>query len=109
MTRYEAEIPLVPARAGFYTCDNLTGQQHSLRTRDKADALRLLHAWNEAHQQPSINLQMANACLMVGDPEAARRTWQHVMDAMANLNLDTPGNAGCAPWRKNRLASSVNS
>jgi len=69
----------------FYTCDNLTGQQHSLRARDKADALRLLHARNEAHQQPSINLKIARAYLMAGDPEAARRTWQHVMDEMAKL------------------------
>ena len=38
----------------YYSQDSATGQQKSLRTRDEADALKLLNARNEAHRQPSL-------------------------------------------------------
>ena len=39
-------------RAGvFYYEDTTTGQQLSLRTKDEAEALTLLHSKNEAHRQ----------------------------------------------------------
>ena len=40
----------------YYCEDTTTGKQASLRTKDKADALRLLHAKNEAAHQPAMNL-----------------------------------------------------
>jgi hypothetical protein len=40
----------------FWCQDNETGRQESLRTKERALALRFLHARNEAHQQPRINL-----------------------------------------------------
>jgi hypothetical protein len=47
-------------RLGIYYCeDTTTGKQVSLRTRDKAEALRLLGVKNEAVCQPSMNLQIA--------------------------------------------------
>ena len=49
----------------FYSEDTTTGKQASLRTKDKTEALRLLHAKNEAVQQPAMNLQIA------------RVYWQH--------------------------------
>ena len=64
----------------FYAKDKLTGQQVSLGTRSKHEAQRLLHARNEAHQQPMLNRQMARAYLSAIDPAAAKRTWQFVMD-----------------------------
>jgi len=38
----------------YYTEDTLTRKQHSLRTKDDAEALTLLHSKNEAHRQPVL-------------------------------------------------------
>ena len=70
-------------RAGvFYSEDTTTGKQHSLRTKDEAEALTLLHSKNEAHRQPVLNLQIARTYLTATDPEVAKRTWQTPMDEM---------------------------
>jgi hypothetical protein len=69
----------------FWVQDNATGKQSSLGTKERGEAERLLHAKNEAHAQPIINMQIARAYLMVGDPEAATRTWQKVMDEIVKL------------------------
>ena len=67
-------------RSGVFYCeDTTTGKQTSLRTRDKADAVRLLHVKNEATHQPAMNLQIAQVYLQHGDPAMATRTWQDVM------------------------------
>lgn len=68
-------------RSGVFYCeDTTTGKQTSLRTRDRADALRLLHTKNEAAHQPAMNLQIAQVYLQHGDPAMATRTWQMVME-----------------------------
>ena len=72
-------------RGVFWTQDNETHRQETLRTKDRADAERLLHAKNEAHRQPIINLQIARAYLLVSDPEVATRSWQFVMDEIVKL------------------------
>lgn len=70
-------------RSAVYYCeDTATGRQTSLRTKDKADAMRLLHAKNEAAHQPAMNLQIAQVYLHHSDPALSARTWQHVMDTM---------------------------
>jgi integrase len=66
----------------FYSVDTETGKQHSLRTKDEAEALTLLHSKNEAHRQPVLNLQIARTYLSATDPEASKRTWQAPMDEM---------------------------
>jgi integrase len=66
----------------YYSEDTATGKQSSLRTRDKADALRLLQIKNEATRQPAMNLQIAQIYLQHGDPALSARTWQQVMDTM---------------------------
>jgi len=38
----------------YYSQDSATGQQKSLRTRDEAEALKLISARNEAHRQPVL-------------------------------------------------------
>ena len=60
----------------YWAQNNETGKQESLGTRIRYEAERLLHAKNEAHRQPVINLQIARAYLMVSDPQAVTRTWQ---------------------------------
>jgi integrase len=68
---------------GNYYAENIeTGKQSSLRTSDKVEATRLLHAKNEAAYQPAFNTQMARAYLVAGDPGIGKRTWQYVMDAL---------------------------
>ena len=70
-------------RAGvFYSEDTTTGKQHSLRTKDEAEALTLLHSKNEAYRQPVLNLQIARTYLTATDPDVAKRTWQVPMDEM---------------------------
>lgn len=64
----------------FYAENTTTGKQSSLRTSDKVEANRLLHARNEAAYQPAFNKQMAKTYLAAGDPRANTRTWQDVMD-----------------------------
>jgi integrase len=71
-------------RSGIFYCeDTSTGKQTSLRTRDRADAERLLAAKNEAAHQPAMNLQIAQVYLQHGDPALATRTWQEVMTQIA--------------------------
>ena len=70
-------------RAGvYYSEDTTTGKQHSLRTKDEAEALTILHSKNEAHRQPVLNLQIARTYLTATDPEVAKRTWQTAMDEL---------------------------
>lgn len=64
----------------FWSHDGETGKQETLRTKDKATALRLLHSKNEAYQQPILNLQIARTYLTASDPEIGKRTWQTVMN-----------------------------
>ena len=67
-------------RDGIYYCqDSATGQQKSLRTRDEAEALKLINARNEAHRQPVLNLHLARAYMTASDPAFVERTWQTVM------------------------------
>jgi hypothetical protein len=70
-------------RAGvFYSEDTTTRKQISLRTRDEAEALTLLHSKNEAHRQPVLNLHIARTYLAASDAEIGKRTWQAPMDEM---------------------------
>jgi hypothetical protein len=66
----------------FYLEDNETGKQESLGTSDRTEALRLLHARNEAAYQPAFNTHMARAYLVAGDAQISQRTWQVVMDEL---------------------------
>ena len=66
----------------FFIEDRLTRKQESLQTRDRKEAVRLLHAKNEAHVQPAINLQIARAYLTATDPQIAKRTWQNAFGTL---------------------------
>lgn len=66
----------------WYLEDTETRHQASLRTRDKAEAKRLLQAKNEACRQPAINIQIARAYLTASDPTLVTRTWQEVMELL---------------------------
>jgi integrase len=68
----------------FYWQDNETRQQGSLGTKDKHAAQKLLHAKNEAHEQPILNLALARAYATAHDPKMSTRTWRDVMVEMAS-------------------------
>ena len=82
-------------RAGVFYCeDRETRKQTSLRTRDKAEALSLLHAKNESARQPVLNLRIARVYLAASDPQVAKRTWQTVVDEI----IRTKTGANQARW-----------
>ena len=83
--RMKQQFRLYRRRNGvFYLQHNETGKQESLKTNDRREAERLWHARNEAHVQPQINREIAQAYLAACDPHSKTRTWEHVMDALAN-------------------------
>jgi hypothetical protein len=69
----------------FYVQRNDSGAQESLKTKDRLEAQRLFNAKNEAERLPTVNRQIALAYLKASDPEAPKRTWQHVMERIASL------------------------
>ena len=81
----------------FYVHDGVTGKQESLGTKDHSEAVRLLHARNEAARQPGMNLQIARAYLAAGDPAIASRTWRLVMDEIIKSKQ---GGSSRARWER---------
>ena len=69
----------------YYAFDNTTKTFTTLKTKDKAEAARLLIAMNEAGQQPAMNLSLARVYLRHSDPLVSVRTWQHVMDEIVRI------------------------
>ena len=51
----------------YYAFDNTTKTFESLKTKDKAEATRLLLALNEAGKQPAMNLGLARVYLRHSD------------------------------------------
>jgi integrase len=71
---------------GTYYCEDLvTKKQESLHTRERSEAHRLVAAKNEHDKAPSFSLHLARVYWQAGDPAAATRTWQHVMDEIPKL------------------------
>ena len=54
------------ASGRYYAQDNGTGQQQSLGTTNRAEALRLLCAQNEADYQPAFNGHLARGVIKSG-------------------------------------------
>ena len=75
------------ANGVFYWQDNESGKQGSLRTKDRKAAQKLLHAKNEAHRLPTLNLTMARAYLSAHDAKMNTRTWLAVMREMGTHGL----------------------
>jgi hypothetical protein len=67
-------------RSDVYYCeDRTTGQQKRLRTRDEAEAQRIIQAKNDAVNLPKMNSVMAKTYLAAQDPKMITRTWSGVM------------------------------
>jgi hypothetical protein len=56
----------------YYLKNKLTGEQTSLKTSNKQEALRLLAARNEAENQPHFSLALARVYMNGADPQARR-------------------------------------
>ncbi|HTI98726.1 MAG TPA: hypothetical protein VL527_07465 [Dongiaceae bacterium] len=79
----------VGSRGGtFYLEDTQNGKRTSLRTKDHAEAQRLVHARNEADRLPQFNIRMGMAYMAASDPHVATRTWN---DVMADIVQDKTG------------------
>src|SRR6185312_13644323 len=71
---------------GVYYCEDLTTKkQETLKTRDKDEAYRLVAAKNENEEAPAFSQHLARVYWKAGDPAAAKRTWQEVMDEIPKL------------------------
>lgn len=69
----------------YYAHDHSTGKQHSLGTRDRAEAARLLAALNESSHSQSMNLKIARVYLTASNPQMAERTWGDVFGEVMAL------------------------
>ena len=72
----------------YYLKNKATGEQTSLKTKDKVEAERLLRAENDAHIQPHFNLALARVYINGADPKLGTRTWQEVMEHIAAKKKD---------------------
>lgn len=73
----------------YYAQNNDTGEQESLRTKDKATATRLLNAKNESTMLMGSNLLVARAYMVASDPEMPKRTWKDVIDFIIDEKPET--------------------
>ena len=62
----------------YYAQDSTTGARESLGTKNKAEALKLLQAKNDAQSQPVLSRELAKVYLHTQDPDFANRTWLDV-------------------------------
>ncbi len=57
---------------GVYYCEDLTtGQQETLKTRNRSEAHRLVAARNESAAQPAFSQHLARVYWRAGDPAVA--------------------------------------
>src|SRR3569833_4377216 len=64
---------------GYYIENNETGQQESLHTKDRTEAIRLWNAKNEPNILAGSNLQVSRAYMVASDPHMPERDWQEVV------------------------------
>jgi integrase len=77
----KTQFTLFKRKSGiFYMKNKLTGQHKSLKTRDRAEAQKLVQAHNDVVNQAYLNLELAKVYLSGSDPQLLQRTWQDVMD-----------------------------
>jgi len=86
----------------FYAFDNQTGNSESLKTANKNDATRLVHAKNEAVLMTRMNAQIARAYLSSSDPEIVKRSWQTVVDEMMKIKAKANAPATVNRWKSAR-------
>ena len=99
----------------YYVEHNESGQQRSLKTKDKQEAQKLFHVHNDAANGQQINFEIGMTYIKAGDPGAVLRTWQNVFDevsARGSENTYIPNPEGrkyyVDMWRPKTLESVKN-
>ena len=93
----------------FYWQENNSAKQGSLRTKDRKAAEKLLHAKDEAHRLPTLNLTMARAYLSAHDAKMSIRTWAAVMREMGTDGIaSTQERCGQGAQSRHRHAAADN-
>jgi len=76
----KSSFRLFQRNTGIWFWENRqTGQQGSLRTRNKTEASRLLNAKNEAQESPALAIHIAKTYLAAADPTLNKRTWRYTV------------------------------
>ena len=90
----------------YYAFDDTTKTFTSLKTKDKAEAARLLVAMNEAGHQPAMNLSLARVYLRHSDPLVSTRPSRRPVEirALPCAVIWCLTNFGTTPFRKCRRA-----
>ena len=65
----------------YYWEDIKSRRQGSLKTKNRGEAEKLLHAKNETDRQPNLNQELGRVYLKASDPAFATRTWQNMIDS----------------------------
>jgi integrase len=73
----------------FYYQDTETGQQLSLETRQRGEAVRLLEMKRQSLADPGFRRLLVKTCLASLDPLLVTRNWQAVMDQMLTHGKDS--------------------
>ena len=73
----------------FYLQDARTGKQHSLETKNRDTALRLLEIKRQIEADPGYGQFILKSCLTTRDPLLAQRSLGTVMDQMQTHGKDT--------------------
>jgi len=72
----------------YYALDLQFQRQTSLKTRNEAQAQRLIAAKNQASDTPQLNRAMAKVYVSATSPELMTRTWMEVMTAYASKSAN---------------------
>lgn len=73
----------------FYFQDSQTGEQKSLGTKNRAEAVRLLEIKRQTSENPGFNQFIFRTCLATQDGLLVKRTWQAAMDQMLIQGRDS--------------------
>ncbi len=77
------------ANGVYYALDLVSQRQTSLKTREEAEAKRLIAAKNQAADTPQLNRAMAKVYASAASPQLMERTWREVIDAYVNKSVPT--------------------
>ena len=65
----------------YYWEDIKSRRQGSLKTKNRGEAEKLLHAKNETDRQPHLNRELGRVYMKASDPAFATRIWQDVINS----------------------------
>ena len=73
------------SNGNFYSHEQESGKQRSLKTKDKIVAKRLVDELNKAIEAPVLAKSQAMATLTAVEPMMGKRRWQDVMDEVSDV------------------------